>query len=282
VIVERYIKENKVGDMNKVTPQQITRWINKKGATGYRRRKLVMSVVKSFHNYCFQMGWTKRNPADIVKVKTDNLTHKQKEVKRVEAFTEQEVDALVLYLDMNLMELKSEYQVKVVNKATRVRPHSRGTRMVMLNRRMEVNRFWKSAILLSYETALRLSDICQLEWDCLTDTELVVHTEKRDKRVAIPLWNKVKEAINSIPHDDDDYCFPKQRKILREHSLRANLSRDFIKLMKDAGVTRAHLSFHSLRHACLTKWNSTGFDIEHIQKLAGHSNTETTKGYIHS
>ena len=231
-----------------------------------------MRVIKSFHRYAHDLGFSSRNPSSVVRVKTDNLTHKQKETKRVDVFTPDEYQQVILHLDKQLMELMA-----MQNAPSRTR-----SKRYMMDR-MQVNRFWKCAIMLSYETGLRLSDICQLEWDCIGMEELVVHTDKRDKRVAIPIWDEVLEAIMAIPPTDDKvYCFPKQRGQLLDPRKRTALSKAFEYLLKQCDVHHAGLGFHSLRHTCFTRWKSKGMDIDHIQKLAGHSSSETTEGYIHA
>jgi integrase len=282
-VVKHYLKDAKVKNLDKVTPIELSNWINKKGKAGLGRRKLVLSVIKSFYRYAHATGITKVNPAEIVKVKTDNLTHKQKESKRVDAMTEMEVSICVSHLDKLLREHETSWK-NDMGIGSQYRGERKYTRQKKLKRKISECRFFKAAILLSYETGLRLSDICQLEWDCIEGNQLVVHTDKRDKRVAIPMWAEVKMAINCIPERDDDeelYCFPDYNEKYNNPKTTATISNAFKRILRNAGVSRNGLSFHSLRHACLTKWESGGLDLEHIQKLAGHSSSETTKGYIH-
>jgi integrase len=281
-IVTHYLNDEKVTSLDKVTPIALSKWINKKGRSGYNRRKLVLSVLKMYFRYAHDMGYASRNPAAVVTVKTDNLTHKQKETKKVEAINDDDVRQLIACLDKEIIELTESHKDDV-RVGSQYRGDRRYQRQKSLERSINYNRFWKAAILLSYETGLRLSDICQLEWDCIEDDQLVVHTDKRDKRVAIPMWAEVRAAINAIPddHDDELYCFPVQYELYHSPK-RVYLSQEFVRILKRSGVHRNGLSFHSLRHGCLTKWKSGGMDLEHIQKLAGHSSAETTEGYIHN
>jgi integrase len=281
-IVAHYLREEKVTNLDKVTPITISKWINKTGRSGLNRRKLVLCVVKMFFTYAHNMGYSTRNPASVVKVKTDNLTHKQKESKKVEAMTDDDVRQLIDSLDKEIIVLTKAYD-EDVRVGSQYRGDKRYIRQRGLVKSISYNRFWKAAILLSYETGLRLSDICQLEWECINDNELVVHTDKRDKRVSIPMWAEVRAAINSIPddHEDERFCFPVQYKLYHSPK-RVYLSQEFVRLLKKVGVYHAGLSFHSLRHGCLTKWKSGGLDLEHIQKLAGHSSSSTTERYIHN
>lgn len=279
--VKHWIKDSGVKDLNKVTPIILSNWINKKGKASLSRRKLVLSVIKSFFTYCHATGICKNNPAMVVKVKTDNLTHKQKEPKKVDAFNSLEVGILIGQIDKEIRELPSRRHedLKVGSQYRGERKYSR--QKFWEGRELDLH-FYKAAALLSYETGLRLSDICKLEWDCIEGDKLVVHTDKRDKRVSIPMWAEVKMAINAIPEKHDDlYCFPEHRDVYLNPDKRSTLSSRFASLLKRAGLARDGLSFHSLRHGCLTRWKSGGLDLEHIQKLAGHSSSETTERYIH-
>jgi len=279
-IVEKYIRENKLSDIEAVTPKEISEWINQSGSMGYSRRKIVLCVVKCFYNYARCMGHTVKDPSRIVKIKMDSLTHKQKETKHVEAFTKEEVDQIVTYLDEQIKEIKHQKDHKVSR--CNYRGEKWFIRMENLDRMESWNRFWRSAVRLSYETGLRLSDICQLEWDCIDGQGLNVWTDKRDKRVSIPLWPEVTDALNAIVYNETPRCFPEHAKLIKDPYKRYMFSQNFSRLIEKVGIARKGLSFHSLRHACLTKWRSRGMDLEHIQKLAGHSSTNTTEGYIHT
>jgi integrase len=281
-MVAKYIKDCKVTDLNKVTPAMVFEYINGVKKRSKARRRIILSVIRQFHDYAFKLGHCTQDPASVVKLRNDNLTHRQKETKIVEAFTHDEYIQLILYLDKELLEIESERALV----RTKYNTIDRSLRRVgELRKKRQWNRFFKAAVMLSYETGLRLSDVCQLEWNCVTDTELIVHTDKRDKRVAIPRWKEVDEALSAIGSarcSDLLYCFPEEREWIRDPNKRSKFSVQFTRLLKRADITRKGLSFHSLRHACLTKWKSGGMDLEHIQKLAGHSSSETTKGYIHA
>ncbi len=284
-LIERYIRECNIEDMNDVTPKMISEYINKPNKRmGKSIRNLLLVAIKAFHKFAFTLNHSNQDPACIVKVKNDNLTHKQKEGRTVAAFTPQEYNILVLSLDKELMNIRKEKKLAPGKyKDTSILRAMR--RIKNLRHAERWNRFFKAAVMLSYETGLRLSDICQLEWDCITDTELVVHTDKRDKRVAIPRWKEVDEALDAIPVNPykkrTRYCFPEEREIIRAHNRRSVISGQFKNLLERNGLNREGLSFHSLRHSCLTRWKSEGIDLEHIQKLAGHASAKTTEGYLH-
>ncbi len=129
-----------------VTALQINNYVNlhsRKRSTRIR----VLSLLRVLFSYCRETGLCLSNPAAIVRVSLDGVSHSQKESRSIRIFTEAECQALV-----------------------RVCPP-----------------FWQAAIKISYETGLRLSDIVRLERTCVVGNRLVVWMEKTDKRLEIDL-----------------------------------------------------------------------------------------------
>ena len=48
-----------------------------------------------------------------------------------------------------------------------------------------------------------------------------------------------------------------------------------------AGITKKHVSVHTLRHSYATHLLEAGVNIRTIQKYLGHTNLETTMVYLH-
>jgi integrase len=65
--------------------------------------------------------------------------------------------------------------------------------------------------------------------------------------------------------------------------MRPKFSTYFGRILDAMGVDRSssRKSFHSLRHAAITRWAKIGFDPEQCADFAGHGNSKVTKGYIH-
>ncbi len=129
-----------------VTALQINKYVNlhsRKRSTRIR----VLSLLRILFSYCRETGLCLSNPAAIVRVSLDGVSHSQKESRSIRVFTE------------------AEYQTLV-----HVCPP-----------------FWQAAVSISYQTGLRLSDVVRLERDCIQGNKLIVWMEKTDKRLEIDL-----------------------------------------------------------------------------------------------
>lgn len=225
-----------------VTEQHINKFINDpKSTTKLGTRKGMLAAIRTFFSFCQAKGWCVANPSVLVRVDMSAMSHAQKEPKVRECFNGQEVRRLIESADEG---------------------------------------FWKFAIKLGYEIGLRLGDICQLEWDCFAVPGRVsVWTDKRDRRVSVPLSDELSELLTQVPVHSSKYLFPEQRKTILDTKRRALLSNQFKRLSAKVGINDK--SFHSLRHSFCTRMSIEGKSLEDIAKDVGHSSTKTTKTYIH-
>src|SRR5262245_139785 len=152
---------------------------------------------------------------------------------------------------------------------------------------------WHGAILVGFYTGTRLHDIANLRWENVDlDGRLLSYCPtKTGKKVLIPIHDTfhayLRQQIRGIGKTP---LF----KSLTGKSV-SILSRDFGKLMKQAGVrgvaarirqgksSRAvnTLSFHSLRRAYASMMANAGVSQELRMKLAGHASKEVHAGYTH-
>lgn len=215
-------------------------------------RRVVLSSIRGFIEFCCGEGWRVGNPANDVGINLDLMDHNQKESKSPTLFTENDIRHLIAVVD---------------------------------------DAFWRFAIQLSYETGLRLGDICQLEWECIDEGHITVWTDKRNKRVGpFKLSSRLESMLIGLPVLSPKYIFPDQREKQRDPKRRAHLSVQFKRYCESAGLSDR--SFHGLRHTyasvqfkaekekLVEKLKRELAEVEVAQKL-GHSSTETTKGYIH-
>lgn len=221
----------------------VDQWINGESEAKASTRNIKLAALRSFFGFCVAKGFASGDPAHLTKVKRDLLTHQQKEKDIREPFDRLEV--------------------------TRLKAHLEKTDAI----------FWLFAVTLSNEIGLRLGDICQLEWDCFNiPKHIIVHTDKTDKRISVPISEELNELLTRIPVQSPLYLFPEQRAIINSIQRRSLLSVQFKRLL--AGLYITGKSFHCLRHTCITRWAKQGRSLESIGQDVGHSNTETTKGYV--
>lgn len=235
-----------------IETKDIDQWVNPpcSSKTTLGTRRVMLSAVRNFLTFCGHKGWIQGNPANLVSIDYDSLLHSQKEPLAKSAFTDKEVEWLL----------------------QRTSP----------NGGLAPSVFWHAAVALSRCLGLRLGDICRLEWSSLARGVITVWTSKRDKRVqptvVHPEW--LKGALEFLTPNDSAYIFPEQRAISRDPAIRSTLSTQFSRILDGLGIRCK--SFHCLRASYVTERELAGVALEEIAIDVGHSDVETTKGYVRS
>ena len=236
--------------VNNVTEKNVDAYLNARDHTGKSQRIARRNAIRQLYKFCIHRGYALRDPSTMVRINVKVLSHLQKEKTETVPMTEAD------YMD-------------IMNNTTG---------------------FFHVATGLSYWTGLRLSDICNLEWDCFKPGEIVVWTIKRDKRVALPVMDpligstRLLAVLKQIEQVHPQYVFPKEREIINDPKQRAKLSIYYGRILNRLGIrddSSDRKSFHSLRHSFITRLNKAGKTLEEIGRLVGHSNTETTEAYNH-
>lgn len=228
--------------------QEIDAWVNNPAIRAKAgTRGVMLSALRSLFKFAFGSGMCLGNPASLVRVNLGLLSHEQKEVKKKLCFTDSEIQQL---LDLTAPGAERE------------------------------DEFWHAAVAIGRWTGLRIGDVAALEWDSFRlPGRIVVWTQKRDKRVELPLEPEaLRNAVSALPMDDEKYVFPNQALIIRNQEMRSTLSRQFTDLCERAGIKGK--SFHCLRATYISACDAAGIPIEHIARSVGHSRTATTSGYI--
>lgn len=234
--------------VTKITEEHISQFVNEPDENvGKTTRTLRLSAIRSLFKLCNARCYSAMNPSKEASVQMRNLTHEQKEPKK------------------------------------RMPISAAQYRHIMTN----TVGFWRWATALSYWTGLRMSDISNLEWSCFTGSEIIVHMQKTDGRVAIPLsepligGGELGQIMLEMSEDaaGGTYCFPEQRKIINEPAKRHGLSMQYSRILSACGIEDR--SFHCLRHSFVTRLNHAGKTLEEIGRVVGHSSTKITKGYAH-
>jgi integrase len=157
---------------------------------------------------------------------------------------------------------------------------------------------WKGAILFGYHTALRFRDITELTWGSIDlENATVTITPRKSKgrglRLVIPLHPDVITWLREQPRGiAKASVFPDAA--ARPTGGRNGLSNQFKALMARAGVKgqvlrkkrgagreTSSLSFHSLRHSCISAMANAGVDKELRMKLSGHADGRSHDLYTH-
>jgi integrase len=231
-----------------IEPKHISKWVNHSGSLATRKYKL--AVVKSFFTFLIVKGWCQSNPAALVGIDFDALSHEQKEKKEQTPLTEEQV---------NLLLVKSD------------------------------DPFWRFATLCAWETGLRLGDICNLEWPSFgTPGKLVVWTGKTNQRVEFNISARLTGLLSTIPVTDSKFVFPEQRRIISDEKKRAGLSTQFTRLCARCGFNgHFHLLRHAAASSHAKHEMSDVLEIireiglEKARKILGHKRAKTTHGYVH-
>lgn len=249
-----------------LTEMDITNFVNPDSETKASTRALVLAAFRSFFQYCTAKGYCYSDPSKIVRVSYRKLKHEQKERRKTEPFTEDDVKHLLNSLDIQIHWVTAELGSLDVS-STRAR-----VSQARLLNKLEFLKFWKCAVTLSDLTSLRISDVVKLEWASWGADHLIVWTEKKDTRVEFPMVPALKKVYNLIPLRDLVYCFPEQRVMEA-----AKLSTYFKRLCEEFEIDNK--TFHGIRKGAIQRWSRQGLTLETVAAQAGHSNSGTTERY---
>lgn len=144
--LHRYKLEN--APISAATEGNMDSFVNGRDDVGVSTREVRLAALSHFFRFTHAKGMTMGNPATLLEVDLSGLTFEQKEPKKREAFTDEELTWL----------------------STVEHP------------------FWTPAIVLGENYGLRISDIINLEWASFDmPGSLIVWTDKHDKRIEMAL-----------------------------------------------------------------------------------------------
>lgn len=244
VLVDGWLRHGTLTDRSvaSITPEDIASYINR-GSQKRSSALRTLSAIRALFGFLIHEGYCLRNPAarGCVKVNYASFTHSEKEAPVKETFSDEEIRLLMRGADP----------------------------------------FWKAAVIIALGTGLRLSDIAQLEWSSVGSERMAIWTDKTNTRVSLPLTTEINAALNELSETGIQYVFPEQRDIILDPSKRAQLSTQFSRLCKKAGIANGK-SFHCLRHTYATRRANEGLTVTDIATELGHRGTDITQQYIHT
>lgn len=144
--------------------------------------------------------------------------------------------------------------------------------------------FWRVVTSIAFWTGARFVDCACLEWSSISADRLTLWTKKAGKRISVPLDDPLigagalRPILAAIPRTDSIYCFPAERAICIT-TKRNVFPMRFQVILRRLGIEMK--TFHSTRHAAITRFDLAGKSLEDIGEWVGHSSPETTRGYIH-
>ena len=233
-----------------ISTDDIRPWVNPPDAPTKRGTRLLkLSAVRALFRYCLLKRYVLSDPSQLVSVDFRLMTHPQRETRHKPVFT----DAEITYL---------------LKRAGEAEPAS------------ITAGFFRAAIILGRDLALRLGDICNLEWASFHYARRVVTvwTDKSNTRVEVPLTTRVVRLLANLPAEDDRYIFPSERAIANDPDRRAMLSVAFGRFFQGCGF--AGYSFHCLRATYATTLARQGLSLAEIAVKLGHKSTTTTRAYV--
>lgn len=247
--VAKFLRDSQL--MDKPTMQlqseHIDDYVNADDAGTRTNRGFRLAAIRNYVNYLISFGYVIGDPCRIVKIQHRKLSHQQKEGTKREPMTHDEYTLIVT----------------------------------------KAKGFWRWATAISYWTGLRLSDVANLEWSCLQDQAIVVWTQKRDARVALPLSDPLigggelglilLELMETQPSSKRKHIFPEEAKKINDPLTNHRLSESYIRLLRRLGIENK--SFHCLRHSFAARLRAAGKTESEIGTLIGHRSEKTTAGY---
>ena len=151
----------------------------------------------------------------------------------------------------------------------------------------------KCIVLIGLMTGCRLNEICNIQFGDidLKDRILRIRNKPNFKTKTgrirnIPISNDLYYLIESIIktgenvitlYSDEDYLLRNKRNVKFNKDY---ISRSFKKVLRKLNMPEKY-HFHCLRHTFITKLIKNGVPINYVKELAGHSQIETTLGYVH-
>lgn len=245
---DTHVADENIGD---ITERDLDKWVNKQDGVKVGTRQCRLKALRSLFYYLTIKRHVEVDVSMLVSVKYYDLSHEQKEGRPKRAFTDAEYDKVIAHL-------RKELEHPWPDKCN--------------------TRFWLAAVIIGRNSALRLSDIAQLERASTATGKLVVHTGKMNTRVEQELTPELKAVLDSVEMDDETLFFPFQAELSLDPDKRAQLSLQFSAILKKAGVSG--VTFHSLRRTKLQEMDKAGNPHWEIAAFAGHGSPRSLEYYL--
>ncbi len=237
------------GNLSAIRASDIDKWVNVDPETcpmHAQTRNVHRAALSSFFKFCANEGWC-GNPVANVKLKRHLLTHAMNESKHRRPFTPGEFERLI-----------------EVAKA-------------------EPSPYWYCGIMIARHTGLRWGDVQRMETACIQADRIVVWTDKRDRRVEIPMPEQLPPVFDMLAkhplNQPIKSSLPGRLFNQRPVEVWGGAWRDFKRLLEAAGLP-LDLSLHALRHTYAVELAKSNIPLQEIAKRMGHFGDATTLHYL--
>lgn len=270
-----------------IEPAHIDRWINNpKATTKASTRRIMLSVLKGFFQYCLIENFALRDPTRGCHVKYKLLTHDQKESKPKTIFTLAEYRAILGHLAKQTAALQDKLtHLERMDDQGKLTTQGRA-KIKDLRLQGQWSQFWRAATVIARNTGLRLGDVAQIEPAVFKDPGyIIVWTDKYNARVKLRIDKFILDPAEfraTVKTLDltESYCFPLQRAINIDPQRCNILNMRYKRLLTAAGIPEGK-TFHSHRHTFVDECRRRGIPTPHISQAVGHASLKMTERYMH-
>lgn len=135
---------------------------------------------------------------------------------------------------------------------------------------------------LLYSSGLRVSELCDLDFDDIGDKVITIRHGKGDRLRIVPVTHNAWDWLQRWLNAREERYFPEGYLFLT--TLGRRMAREVVTRMvthyaKEAGLEC--VTAHTLRHMCASHLLVAGADSSIVQKLLGHTSILTTQWYMH-
>ncbi len=272
--------------VHEIQEKHIDRWINDDSERKLSTRRLNLSCIRRFFDFCTIRNYAVNNPSAEVRIRHEKLSQAQKRADDREPFTEAEYNLLLASYDAVCMGINRDIE----ETERHIREYKELGREVvgLVNRRAKLqeklrrHQFFKLACEISWSTGLRLGDVVQLERASIAKAGVLIHvTDKTNVEVRVPIKPAIQSKLRKLAEmSHNNYLFPDEAAEYQDISKRSSFSKEFERFLKQkAGIEGR--SFHCLRHAYATNSTKKTIPMAITQKRLGHAHQHTTQGYTH-
>ncbi len=151
------------------------------------------------------------------------------------------------------------------------------------------NKWVKPIVVIALETAMRMSEILSLRWECIDIESQVAHlpATKNGTSRDVPLSKKAVKTLNALTRSKDGRVFPTTQSALKQSWQRA-VERARNAYMSECEERQidihekllTNLHFHDLRHEATSRL-AEKLALHELMKVTGHKDTRMLARYYH-